>query len=278
MSTWCSLTLCPLSVCRYEAKFPNPKQIDGIIGLADKGESDSGATTPIDDLVSSGQMDNVFGLCLTEQGGQMYLGDNGTHLIEHLSETSEIGWTPRRLDGATPALYAVNVLDIQVAGVSIGVDPKIINDGDAIVDSGTSDVCLPQSAWKATKQHFSDLCSNKTVCLKGICNCDTHKPLENQIFENRCVEMDEEDRAVFPTITVLFEGGLTVPHPPSSYLRNGSQFCTNSPSSYSIEISRCGPDGSGTILGDTFMRGFNVIHDRRSPQRIGFAPVGSSCP
>ena len=47
----------------YEARFPNPKSVDGIIGLAGVGESDSGATTPFDDLVQQGHIDNVMCAC-----------------------------------------------------------------------------------------------------------------------------------------------------------------------------------------------------------------------
>jgi hypothetical protein len=52
----------------YEAAFPNPKGVDGIIGLADRLESDSGARTPVDDLVAAGVMDDIFGLCLQDSG------------------------------------------------------------------------------------------------------------------------------------------------------------------------------------------------------------------
>ena len=46
-----------------------------------------------------------------------------------------------------------------------------------------------------------------------------------------------------------------------------------------LGLSRGGKDGSGTIFGDTFMRGYTVIHDKRPPQRIGFAPLaGEACP
>ena len=58
----------------YEAAFPNPKGVDGIIGLADRLESDSGARTPVDDLVAAGVMDDIFGLCLQ---------DSGTYLMHH---------------------------------------------------------------------------------------------------------------------------------------------------------------------------------------------------
>lgn len=265
----------------YESRMSDPKPVDGIIGLANVSESDYGAPTPIDALVSSGAMDNLFGLCLTEDGGQMYLGESATHMIEtfrNASEDGEIGWTPRKLDGATPGLYAVTVTDIKIGGVSLGLEPHFYNDGDAIVDSGTSDFDLPETAMKTLKHHFASLCA--TQCLKGVCDCDSRKPLKVPIFENRCVDMELQDRDAYPTITVDFAGGLTIPYPPASYLRNGSQFCSGDPKKFTIEIEAGGKDGSGTILGDTFMRGYNVIHDRRTPQRIGFAkvPRGGACP
>ena len=265
----------------YESRMSDPKPVDGIVGLADVSESDYGAPTPIDDLVSSGAIANLFGLCLTEEGGQMYLGESAPHLLEavrNASEGGEIGWTPRKLNGTAPGLYAVTVTDIKVAGVSLGLDPHFYNDGDAIVDSGTSDFDLPETAIKTLKSRFGSLCA--TQCLKGVCDCDSRKPLARPIFESRCVEMDLADRDLYPTISVEFEGGLAVPYPPSSYLRNGSQFCSGDPKQFTVEIESGGKDGSGTIFGDTFMRGFNVIHDRRTPQRIGFArvPRGGACP
>ena len=94
------------------------------------------------------------------------------------------------------------------------------------------------------------------------------------------MEMSASDRASFPMIEVEFGGGVKVAHPPSSYLRNDSAFNCDSTTQYTISISRGGPDGSGTIFGDTFMSGYTVIHDRRPPQRIGFAPLGAkrACP
>lgn len=57
--------------------------MDGIIGLAGRHVSDTGAPTPLDDLVSQGHMEDIFGLCLAKDGGQMYLGGNASELVEH---------------------------------------------------------------------------------------------------------------------------------------------------------------------------------------------------
>ena len=62
---------------------------------------------------------------------------------------------------------------------------KVYNDGDAIVDSGTSDTCFSHTAFKAIKSHFESLC--KTTCLTGVCTCDTKKPVTQPIFESRFV-------------------------------------------------------------------------------------------
>ena len=43
----------------------DPKPVDGIIGLADVSETGCGAPTPIGNLLSSGEFDALFELCLT---------------------------------------------------------------------------------------------------------------------------------------------------------------------------------------------------------------------
>jgi hypothetical protein len=236
----------------------------------------------------------------------MYLGSDAEHMISTFTNATQdsagIGWTPRKLG---VGFYGVTVEDIkafygvsppplphtasnnptydrnptlQVAGVSLGLPPTVYNTGDAIVDSGTSDFNLPSSAMKSLKSGFAALCA--THCLKGVCDCKAKTPLQRPIFESRCVSMEPADILLFPTIAVDFEGGLTIPYLPENCLRNGSQFCNGDPKQYSIAIESGGKDGSGTIFGDTFMRGYNVIHDRRKPQRIGFAkvPRGGACP
>ena len=56
----------------YESEKPytyalmsDPKAVDGITGLADVSETGCGAPTPIGNLLSSGEFDALFELCLT---------------------------------------------------------------------------------------------------------------------------------------------------------------------------------------------------------------------
>jgi len=121
------------------------------------------APTLIDDLVASGQIDNWFGLCLDTRGtgSQMYLGSNGTEELELALETSSgstVEWTPRIFNGSCPkadqgcsGLYNIEVIDVLVDGISLGLAPAIYNEGSAIVDSGTSDVCFPYTAFESIK-------------------------------------------------------------------------------------------------------------------------------
>lgn len=152
---------------------------------------------------------------------------------------------------------------------------KIYNDGDAIVDSGTSDTCFPSTAFKAIKSHFESLC--KTTCLKGVCNCDTKKPVTQPIFESRCVQMSSEDRALYPDVEIEMNDGAIVTYKSDAYLRSGDVVgCDDD--TYTIAISSCGSNGSGTILGDSFMMSYVTIHDRRS-NRIGFLDLkNAKCP
>jgi len=258
----------------YSANFPNPRSVDGIIGLADISESSSGATTAFSDLVAKGEIDDVFSLCLTSDGGVMYFGSDDAISATALREDDVI-WT-QRLNSS--GFYAVEIEDVTVDGKSIDVPMSKYNDGDAIVDSGTSIVYFSSTAYKAIKSHFESLCSSR--CLKGVCDCDAKKPLKNPIFADRCVQMSETERQAFPAVEIKFSDGARVAYDPDAYLRSGDTAgCDDG--AYTISIDNGGSDGSGTILGDSFMMSYVVIHDRRGPkQRIGFverAP-GSLCP
>jgi hypothetical protein len=55
-----------------------------------------------------------LGLCLTDQGGQMYLGSDAEHMISTFTNATQdsagIGWTPRKLG---VGFYGVTVEDIK---------------------------------------------------------------------------------------------------------------------------------------------------------------------
>ena len=96
----------------YNAKFPNPKSVDGIIGFADLDEASSGATTPYLELVESGLIEDVFSLCLTTDGGVMYLGE------ESFLSDRDVVWTARVRDSG---FYTITIDDVKIGGTSIGV-------------------------------------------------------------------------------------------------------------------------------------------------------------
>lgn len=295
----------------YEANFPNPRQIDGIVGMASPSESNSGAASPFDDLVEAGAVQDVFSICMHDYGGHLYLGIDdvlpadgpgsaggdtsrsrnvtaATSMTSVLGPASsfeeariagavlDVGWTARL---ANSGFYAVGLVDITVGGASIGVAPHVYTDGDAIVDSGSQDLNLPISAYRAIKSTFASRCGKyRSECLKGVCNCETGEPLKTTIFGGvRCVLMTQQDIAQFPIIDLHMADGLVLAYPPTNYLKNGSAFCPDS-NMYSIGVESGGDDSSGTIMGDTVMMNYVTIHDRvRS--RMGFSPVdGTNCP
>ena len=67
----------------YKADFSNPKTIDGIVGLADYTESATGHAGPFQDLVATGQIDDVFSMCLHDVGGDIYFGSDDTGALSN---------------------------------------------------------------------------------------------------------------------------------------------------------------------------------------------------
>eukprot|EP00040_Diaphanoeca_grandis_P032856 m.199896 g.199896 ORF g.199896 m.199896 type:complete len:501 (-) comp32754_c0_seq1:416-1918(-) len=243
--------------------------VDGIIGFAGKGVSSADAPTPLDIMVDQGNFEDVFSICLRRTGGGLlYLG-----AIPDLVESPAVRWSPRL---NTTDFYAIEIVDVAVGQISIGVDKSVYNDGYAIVDSGTSDACFPHPAFVALKAAFTAQCATG-VCLRGICDCKHNVPLETSIFENNCVSLTPQQLSLFPNITIAMDGEYAkIVQMPQDYLQSGAVFCDDN--EYTISWSNCGPTGSGTILGDTFMEGFVVVHDRRMPQRIGFLRTNTSTP
>ena len=114
--------------------------VDGIIGFAGQGESSANTPTPFALMAEAKLFENVFSLCLSHKGGQLYLGE---------IDLEGVTWTLRK---AKSDFYAITIKDFLVGNISIGItDPSVYNDGDAIVDSGTSDCCLPRPALDALR-------------------------------------------------------------------------------------------------------------------------------
>ena len=267
----------------------DPPQIDGILGLAQSGVSASGAKTPMDDLVAQGHIDDVFAICLPDATkaapspkGQLYLGSDdskssiaGVSLAEDSNGTI---WTPIQGQG----FYSVHVTDLLVGGVSVGVSSVIYNRGGALVDSGTAVLALPKSPWAAATKLFSKLCHSEKTCVKGLCDCRSLKPLgpEDSILAGECFPLTEKEVVKYPNLEIEFAGGGKVRFPPTRYLRTTPRFCSGMQAGwYTVAIQAWEDDKSGTILGDSFMFGNVVVHDRQQ-KRMGFRALGDDglCP
>merc|ERR1712137_359565 len=159
--------------------------------------------------------------------------------------------------------YVVELVDIQVFGQSIGVNASVYNRGDTIVDSGTTLLYLPITAYKSLANNFAASCPDSH--LKGVCS-------HGNIFLGDCVSLSASDIAQYPDITFEFGSGIKVNLPPQYYLVKG--FCSGG--DYALGI---GPEAGadGTILGDTFMTAFECVFDRQN-SRMGFAPVSNCVP
>merc|ERR1712176_1201914 len=99
-------------------------------------------------------------------GGAAYIGAE-----PGITDNSNIMWT-KRVAGS--GFYTVDIQDVMVGGKSIGVtNPKMYNDGDAIVDSGTSDSCFSRTAMNALKKGFMSLCTMSEYSdLPGLCTAN----------------------------------------------------------------------------------------------------------
>jgi len=227
-----------------------PYEVDGILGVAYSACSKVHAPTLIDNLVTQAGLDNVFALCMTAEGGQLYLGEHPQ------PSQGVIQYTPI----VDEFYYNVLVTDILLHGRSIGVPQYIYNTGGASVDSGTSDLILPEEAYHTLADAVFQLCSSGTH-LVGTCS----EPPESRLFDARCIEMTESEVKDYPVITIVLNGGVYVPIQPEDWIVTG--YCED-PALYAIAIDPI-PATYGTILGDTFMRGRVTIFDRQN-SRLGF--------
>src|SRR5690606_2287429 len=88
--------------------------------------SEVNASTIIDNMYHDGYIDDIFSICMTNNGGQLTLGGTGGHYSGSLLYTPIV----------KELYYNVYLADIDVFGSSIGVSASSLNKGDVIVDSG----------------------------------------------------------------------------------------------------------------------------------------------
>lgn len=207
----------------------------------------------MDVWVGSGLIDDVFSMCLGESGGRLVLGGVG----EEYAGGAFI-YTPIIAE----TYYVVNMSDLTVGGKSIGLPPAVYNDGDAIVDSGSTDMVLPNKAYTKLVDTLKASCKAGSA-LAGLCG----EPAKQTIFDGYCFALNASEIAAWPTIEVSLGGGVVLSIPSTIYLTGN---CGGSSGYFTIGID-AGADGDGTILGDVVMKPYTVVFDRAA-KRVGFAP------
>eukprot|EP00010_Vexillifera_abyssalis_P004962 CAMPEP_0201556970 /NCGR_PEP_ID=MMETSP0173_2-20130828/58794_1 /ASSEMBLY_ACC=CAM_ASM_000268 /TAXON_ID=218659 /ORGANISM="Vexillifera sp., Strain DIVA3 564/2" /LENGTH=391 /DNA_ID=CAMNT_0047969551 /DNA_START=143 /DNA_END=1318 /DNA_ORIENTATION=+ len=232
-----------------------PPTVDGIVGFAYQALSEINAPTPMDNLVASRQATDVFSMCLTDDGGSMTLGGIGG------GYQGQIQYTPI----IEPLYYTVFVEDMLLGGESFGLPPSAYNDGDAIIDSGTTLTYLQTRAFSAFKHMLQANCS--TIDLVGVCANGAPIKFRN-LFNGYCFRMTQSDINKFPTMQVKMRNNVVIDIPPKYYLVPG--FC-GSPNLISLGVQD-GGSGFGTIYGDSTMRSQLSVFDRAN-QQMGFAPI-----
>jgi hypothetical protein len=240
-----------------------PPAVDGIAGFAQQFLSVVNAPTMIQQLsANNANCPAIFSLCgdAHHQGGIISVCGEGHH---HIGKNQ---WTP--MVNYAAGFYNVFVVDFAVNGKRLGIDSSVYNNGLQAVDSGTTLMLIPDTAFAAMKTAFLGLCSQTS--LHGVCDVSSSSTLFD---DNNCFAMTSQQLAAFPVIELILgsQNPITLNITANAYLVPG--FCSD-PTQYSLSITAIG--GEGTLLGDPLMLANEVTYDVVN-KRMGFATKSSSC-
>ena len=159
-------------------------------------------------MVEAGEIPDVFSLCFSANGDGTAPNHRPFRMTfpQHNSKYSRQPALTRLLAGGVMTLgatglpdnaaiqyspiiqqtyYVVNLTDVLVNGVSIGVNNSVYNAGQAIVDSGTTEYVMPQTAFNALQAAFTALCASQP--LVGVCNLGNGT---TGLFDGGCFAME----------------------------------------------------------------------------------------
>jgi len=231
---------------------------DGIIGFA----YDTNACNPTcvpsiwSSLVKSDKFEDVFGLCLNAtNGGVVDMG-----YIDPTKFYGNLQWVPV----VQERWYNMELLDVLVGGVSIGLPPVVysyLNDQiGSFIDSGTSVVLFGPAIFAA----FQEIWQDNWCKLPGVCGQS-----QPNIFSGGCLTDAQMGSSLssFPTINFIFNGqnnaAVSLAVPSSAYFMHANgQYCFG----FGTAV------GISAVMGDVFMENFYIVHDRVNT-RVGFAPI-----
>ncbi|XP_072022572.1 beta-secretase 1-like [Amphiura filiformis] len=259
------------AITHSEAFFINGSNWQGILGLgyADIARPDNTVEPFFTTLVRQGHVENIFAIQLCgpnlnkqpSSAGATEAEVAGTMTVGGVDDTLYNGtmwYTPLTKE----RFYEVVVVDMEVNNESLAMDCKEYNFDKTIVDSGTTNLRLPEAV-------FSKLNAKITQVLKPILKNKTIPPEFWSGDQLICRDGPIEPWDWFPTISITLQGmdeeqAFKLVVSPKQYLsivEPDSEHCYK----YGISSSK-----SGAVIGAVVMEGFYVVFDRNN-KSVGFA-------
>lgn len=219
--------------------FDTKKVVGGLMGLGGFSEED-----PLATLVAAGKCDNVWAICMNEEGS----ASNGTLTIGGVDSSLSDG--PIHYVKNTGFLHpGVDVVSMTLGSKTIPVG----RDSSAILDTGTNVLLLPPTAYSAVQ---SSMCADTKLS-----NCA-------ELWQNKCVKLTEAQVNQYPPLRFQLDGTVLEMNS-RDYLLLGSPLATAA-GQYCLGIRNGG--STGFIIGDTTMRNYYLVFDY-AQMRIGWGKV-----
>jgi hypothetical protein len=217
-----------------------PNKIDGILGLSYQALSSVQAVPVFEAFVNAGYYKNIFSICLGPNGGTLTLGG--------VDKNMYLGSVNYMTNDQAGQFYGIEMSDLLVSGTSINS-----NLGSGILDSGTTRILLPDSAFSNFGSTFVQACPNSL------------QNAAQSLVNGQCVTLTADQVGSLPTLSFAFNNNpQNIPMRPNTYLYKGT-----SASQYCLGVSS---GGNMLILGAQFMQAAYVVHDIANSQ-IGLAPA-----
>lgn len=256
--------------------FINGSNWQGILGLAYSSiaRPDQSVTPFLDSLIDNTGISDVFSIQLC-----------GDKFEQQTDKDVELGGSIT-FGGVDPKLhsgpvfftnihkqwyYEVVIVDVQVNGESINLDCKEYNFPKTIVDSGTTDLRLPNKVYTSVIDHIKNHVQNSPQApalthgfwTGDIDLCYKDGAIPYDIFPSVGLGFAENDQQSFKIIVA-----------PQQYIKSVGKKDDENPDEICFKLG-IASSSSGTVIGAVVMEGFYVVFDRQS-NRIGFADT--TCP